>query len=59
MGDGVLLGALILLVGVVAGGVGMWVVERWHDSTRQQLLITLGRMQQALDEASTIPEEER
>lgn len=62
MSDGLLLGAMLMLVGICVGGAGVWVMERWHDVERAKLLQHIGYIQDQMDQlqssSGSIPEEE-
>lgn len=55
--DGLLLGALLLLLGIGIGGMAVWGIERWHDGERAALLRCIGNLQGQLEQPR-IPEEE-
>lgn len=61
MADGLLLGALLLLLGMGMGGSVVWLIERWHDGERAQYLRHIGYLQDQLEQGraqSSIPDEE-
>lgn len=56
--DGLLVGVLLFVAGLVTGGGAMWAVERWHDRERMRLYHYMGEMQRELDGQLNIPEQE-
>lgn len=53
-----IVGALLFAMGLFVGGGAMWIWERWRDRERMELYQELGRVHQALKDATAIPAEE-
>lgn len=56
--DGMLLGALLITLGALVGGMVIWLIERWHDDERELLARHIGHLQGQLEQQRSIPEEE-